>query len=89
MQRTLTEIIDLLETHQEQNWAKALRAILSVYQREGSSIAAGMVKGIYGGSGSFSDLVLHDKGNPVRQANDRLETLRRSLFDEALSTGTP
>jgi len=83
MERALLELIELLDAYQEGSWADGLRVILASSQSAGVGVAAGMIKGIFGGSGSFNDLVLHQNGRPVRQANDRLDVLRRLLFDEA------
>lgn len=40
------------------------------------------IKAVYGGMGSFNDLVLHREGKMVYADNEKLGKLRHQLFDE-------
>jgi hypothetical protein len=42
------------------------------------------ITGVYGGMGSFQDLVLHDEGNPLKQENNILYDLKDKLGDQAM-----
>lgn len=43
---------------------------------------------VYGGMGSFSDLVLHKDGKPLQVENDELEKLKNELFNECMKVIT-
>lgn len=38
---------------------------------------------IYGGMGSFSDLILYNQGNLLQKETSQLDALRRELFETA------
>jgi hypothetical protein len=84
LHRLLGETLDLLETHGEQSWSARLRL-------DRARLEAGDFEGIthllslYGGMGSFNDLVLHPwNGHSVPEGeidavNRELERLRGEM----------
>lgn len=86
--RHLEGMSHLLEAANEQGWAASLRRLQlqietsatspSDYQR-----ALRDVLKLFGGMGSFSDLVLYRDGVPLQAENDRLSQLRSMLFEAA------
>lgn len=84
----LMELVGVLESAGEQRWAASLRR-LQARAQEGASdptaykqVIRDMLS-IFGGMGSFSDLVLYRNGVLLREENDRLEQLRGQLFEAA------
>jgi len=86
----LADTVELLEQHGEHHWSEALRTHLErVDENVGGAETA--VLGLYGGMGSFNDLVIHpinghtvavDEVGPV---NDKLSALRSAIWTEAVA----
>lgn len=78
------KIIELLVSVGENNWADAFK---SFRQRLGNSDSVNLetlrseMLRIYGGMGSFNDLVLYDQGQPLVMENQALDKFRRELFE--------
>lgn len=75
----IKEIINILLDNGELSWSryfdKCLKQLDDDYHEGIYNIRTA-----YGGMGSFNDLVLHSNGNPLRKENDRLEQLRKKLY---------
>ncbi len=80
----LDEIILLLLSVNEKNWCKPLKKIREEYELSTTSNKQRIITdiiGIYGGMGSFSDLILHKEGKVLKGESTKLDHLRRKLFD--------
>jgi hypothetical protein len=79
----IENIIELLDSADESNWANSFRKFrlecdcnnLEHLERLRRNMAR-----IYGGMGSFNDLVLHKQGQPMIFENQTLDNLRKELF---------
>lgn len=82
----LLEILDILDLTNKTNWSSSINNFLSelnnVTNIDEFKIYIRRIKGIYGGSGSFSDLVLYRNSKPCVDENIRLNDLRRKLFKD-------
>jgi hypothetical protein len=70
----------LLEEHDEESWASALARLAAEYGDDPVKVE-GRIRALYGGMGSFSDIVLYRDGNVARDASRKLDDLRHRLFD--------
>jgi hypothetical protein len=78
----LQETNDLLQQAGETQWEDHIARLTENLQAAGPEqlkTIARQIRAIFGGTGSFSDLVLYRNGNPSIEANDRLEALRSRL----------
>ena len=81
IEELLTNIAELPHANGEANWAQVFRNLLSEYKNE-PDLARGQIRSIYGGMGSFNDIVLHSSnGIPLRAENDELDQMRFVLFE--------
>jgi hypothetical protein len=81
IKKTVTDIITILSLNDEDSWAKIFEKLgfeLDVDYE--SSIYS--LKKLYGGMGSFNDIVLHKNGIPLIRENDELEDLRHKLYKQ-------
>jgi hypothetical protein len=62
------------------NGQKPLKRLSSGLKR--IRIILNALKGLYGGMGSFNDIVLHKNGIPLIQENDELDGLRHMLYNQ-------
>lgn len=77
----LSKIADLLATHNEPQWARRFRRLEGEYGSAPNDIRQ-EIKALYGGMGSFNDLVLHGtNGIPLAGENDELDTYRTALYE--------
>ncbi len=77
---TLAAIAKLLRMYQIEDWAIAMDNFAGRHPTEAEEVQAAILS-IYGGMGSFSDIVLQDSyGAMPRADNDELERLRRHLY---------
>ena len=75
----LDSIAQLLRDHGETGWASALAQLEAEYDADPSGVR-GKVLALYGGMGSFNDVVLYDaQGQMLCNENDRLHLLRTQL----------
>ncbi len=82
VQSTLAELADLLEP--VETWARTLRGLSESCATEPLGDTARRVLALYGGAGSFTDVVL-SRGNEIdADADDHLDLLRRRLFQLAV-----
>ena len=79
----IEKILTLLTSVQEDNWAKSFMKFReqfdSIDEVKLADARTDILK-IYGGMGSFNDLVLYDQGQPMIEENTTLDALRRELF---------
>ena len=72
----LRQIADLLSKHNELEWAIALERFADEYI-DSPEQTKRYVRSIYGGMGSFNDIILHGpNGIPLVSENDELDRLR-------------
>ena len=70
----------------EAEWSIALERIRAKHSgTPPDQTAIREILALYGGMGSLNDLVLYDQGRVLVQETERLDTLRRKLFDMAKS----
>jgi hypothetical protein len=91
IRQILDGIIEILSCVGEINWLNAMRAFRNRSEPAGTDERRQLLSDImriYGGMGSFSDLVLYKEGKLVPDENSRLDELRRRLFNAALNGRT-
>lgn len=79
----LEDNISILCRSSEANWAAALEALL-VQAKVDASSAAPQIMRIFGGMGSFNDVVLVEDGEVLVEANNRLNEARERLHRACL-----
>ena len=81
IKKTLTNIFSVLRSNNENAWAKTFETLGSELDVDcETSIFA--LKKLYGGMGSFNDIVLHKNGLPLRKENEELEDLSHRLYQQ-------
>lgn len=83
----LDEIISVLSVARENNWIGAMknfriRCDLVSNSADQKELIVDLIR-IFGGMGSFSDLVLYHQGTLMQKETIRLDTLRKRLFETA------
>jgi hypothetical protein len=81
IKKTVIHIIEILASNDEFSWAKAFEKLCSNIDIDYES-SLHSLKGMYGGMGSFNDLVLHKDGIPLINENDELDALRHTLYEQ-------
>ncbi|MBI5551130.1 MAG: hypothetical protein HY911_06435 [Desulfobacterales bacterium] len=83
----LDEIIPILSVAGENNWNKAMQdfrnrcdSVSDPFDQK--NLISDLLR-IYGGMGSFSDLILYNQGNLLQKETSQLDALRRELFETA------
>ncbi len=81
----LNKITELLSSVNEKNWNKAITYFINEAQgtktENEKKILLSKILQIYGGLGSFSDLVIYVKGQVMIKENIKLDALRKELFN--------
>jgi len=75
----LNELITLLEMHGEHSWAYGFRNSMNEFHFSPTE-AKSKIRRVYGGMGSFNDLVLQDKTGFLPAENEELSRLRHELY---------
>ncbi|MFJ3485579.1 DUF6966 domain-containing protein [Pseudomonas sp. NPDC090202] len=75
----LQRIAQLLRDFEEHSWAQSFEALKHELATDPSHTAWKITR-LYGGAGSFSDLVLHQNRVAPRLENDELAQLRSALY---------
>lgn len=75
-----TEIAALLRVAGNDNWAKAFDNLRSEFEISPEAARTEILR-VYGGIGSFNDVILYRDGQPLWTENGRLSTLRTELYD--------
>lgn len=71
----------LLADHNQETWARACRSHASAFANDPKGVK-GQVRSMYGGMGSFNDVILHgNDGSIPREENIVLDELRSKLFE--------
>lgn len=79
----IEKIIELLVSVGESNWANAFNQFRERCNNpdvENLECLRTEILRIYGGMGSFNDLVLYKQGQPMTKENQKLDELRKELF---------
>ncbi|CAK3778097.1 hypothetical protein CWO27_04410 [Vibrio sp. 10N.286.51.C3] len=79
----IEKIIELLVFVGESNWAGSFNSFRQKCDNasvENLDILRNEILRIYGGMGSFNDLVLYKQGQPMIKENQKLDELRTELF---------
>ncbi|MCG7561330.1 MULTISPECIES: hypothetical protein [Pseudoalteromonas] len=79
----IEKIIELLVSVGETNWVGSFnnfRQKLDSTNAENLETLRSEILRVYGGMGSFSDLVLYEQGQPMIKENQKLDELRTELF---------
>lgn len=81
----LDDLIQLLTRADEKNWLNAIKSFRNrcdeVFDEQSRSILQAELRRIFGGMGSFSDLVLYSSGQVLIKENQELDRLRKELFE--------
>jgi hypothetical protein len=78
----LRKIASVLDDHGEAEWGRAFEMFRSQYASEPEETKM-RIWSVFGGAGSFNDIVLHTPGGlPLNTENDELDRLRRELYEQ-------
>ncbi|HFV9238260.1 hypothetical protein ABKV24_02550 [Enterobacter mori] len=81
IKKTVIDIITILSSNDEGSWAKTFEKLGCELEVDyESSIYA--LKKLYGGMGSFNDIIFHKNGIPLIRENDELDDLRHKLYKQ-------
>ncbi len=80
IQATLLRIEELLRIGGSHEWASGLEALRGEIANEPGS-GPGKVLSLYGGMGSFNDIVLYRDGVLLVSENEALDKLRSELYE--------
>jgi hypothetical protein len=75
-------IYELLCEVGESNWLNSFRNFIFELEEHEDTAVYRKIISIYGGSGSFSDLVLYNNGVLCIEENNKLEKLRNGLYNK-------
>ncbi|WP_455428227.1 hypothetical protein [Dryocola sp. LX212] len=75
------DIANVLSSNDEDSWAKTFEKLGSELDFDYESSIFSLRK-LYGGMGSFNDIVLHKDGIPLIRENDELDELRHTLYKQ-------
>lgn len=82
----LRGLADLLRRHHEIDWAEAFDELAAEYEASPDVIRS-RIRSLFGGMGSFNDLVLHSpEGRPLVQENRELGHMRSELYETCNET---
>ena len=81
IKKTVIDIANVLSSNDEDSWAKTFEKLSSELDFDCESSIFSLRK-LYGGMGSFNDIVLHKNGIPLIRENDELEDLRHKLYKQ-------
>lgn len=82
LRNIITDILKVLEKVQEKEWIPVFRSFLEEVDSMDRTILNKRIKKIYGGMGSFNDLVLYKNEQLCFKENVLLDNLRKELFDK-------
>jgi hypothetical protein len=87
--KILKQIASVLHECDDKNWLPAFRKFIDQLsnnpKNEDKLIVLREIMGMYGGMGSFNDLVLFDKGKVCYKENKLLDELRKALYEQCKS----
>lgn len=82
-QEYCTKISKLLKETGETTWTEHFENFTGEFEISDTHSVLKKIIGIYGGTGSFNDLVLYKNGIPCVEENNELSELREGLYREA------
>ncbi len=74
------DIIKVFDEVGEKNWRNAFQELLNTV--DSTDKLKSNLRQMYGGMGSFNDVVLYSNGKPCLKENKKLADLRKKLFLE-------
>lgn len=80
IQCLLERLISLLEKNDCLDWARGFKRLLPSCNTKPKDDVVRKIVRLYGGMGSFNDLILHKDSKPLREENDELDELRDELY---------
>lgn len=81
IRETVVSITNLLQSNDEYSWAQMFEKLgYDIDKNYESSLHS--LKELYGGMGSFNDVILHKDGIPLIRENDDLDELRHKLYKQ-------
>lgn len=84
IQKLLFLIAQLLVLNGEISWSNDIKSILTELERNPLD-SASKIRGLFGGMGSFNDLVLHCNGQVLYEENELLARYKKALFAQIYS----
>lgn len=81
IRETVIGIANILSSNDESSWAKTFEKLGAEIDTNCES-SLHSLKGLYGGMGSFNDVILHKNGMPLIRENDDLDELRHKLYKQ-------
>lgn len=69
----------LFESAGEISWSRGIRALRNEFEIDPKT-AMSKIHALFGGMGSFNDLILHHEGHPLFKENEALSRYRRQLY---------
>ncbi|WP_159281883.1 DUF6966 domain-containing protein [Rahnella variigena] len=81
IKKTVIDIANVLSSNDEESWAKTFEKLGSELDSDCESSIFSLRK-LYGGMGSFNDIILHKDGIPLIRENDELDELRHTLYKQ-------
>ncbi|EAV7067886.1 hypothetical protein D1V04_11965 [Salmonella enterica] len=84
IKKTVIDIVSILSNNDEHSWARTFEKLGSELDVDYEQ-ALDALKGLYGGMGSFNDIILHKDGMPLMKENDELDNLRHILYNQLKS----
>lgn len=72
----------LCRANDEPSFSKAFHYFADALEHEEGREVRRKILSMYGGMGSFNDLVFHKDGKPLGKENDELDVLRRELYKQ-------
>lgn len=79
IEKILTRIEELLRLGASTNWVKTIENIRKELSISPTSTVSN-IRGMYGGMGSFNDIVLYKNGQPLVSENIEFDELREQLY---------
>ena len=80
LKSALTRAITVLRAGGNENWARSLESIESELEADPSE-AKSRILSMFGGMGSFNDLVLYRDGKVLFRENEELSRLRTEIYN--------
>lgn len=84
----LQQLVALLYRTNEHNWSESLQSLMLELKGSSNEVDRNLIKsqlrGIFGGMGSFSDLILFKNGKILIDENNELDSLRQALYQSLI-----
>jgi hypothetical protein len=80
IEKVLSEMSTLLDQNTETSWARYIDKLRYRINIESDSTIID-IKALFGGMGSLNDLVLSKDGKPLTHENNKLDALRKELYE--------